>query len=135
MSGVPSNLVLAVFVAKATRGPSTAVIDAHVGARIRHRRIELGLSQRQLAEMLGITNGLIHKYEYGRNRVRIGMFYEIARKLDVPIVYFYDGLAQKPHQHDRHSSLLLETVLNFAAIKNRKHREAFSQMVRALAEE
>jgi transcriptional regulator with XRE-family HTH domain len=125
-----------VEVLKATRGRSTAEIDAHVGARIRQRRIEVGLSQRQLAEMLGITNGLLYKYERGLNRVRVSMLYEIARKLEVPIIYFYDGLAeQRPRRRAPHSSLLLETTSNFAAIKNRKHREAFSDLVRVLAEE
>jgi transcriptional regulator with XRE-family HTH domain len=123
-------------VSKATRGRSTAEIDNHVGARIRQCRIELGLSQRQLAEMLGITNALMHKYERGLNRVRASRLYEIAGKLEVPIVYFYDGLAERPPcQHIPHSSLLLETTCNFAAIKNRKHREAFSDLVRALAHE
>ena len=36
--------------AKPKRGRSTATIDDHVGARIRERRIMLGLTQQQLAE-------------------------------------------------------------------------------------
>src|SRR5215831_2600037 len=35
---------------------SAAAIDAHVGRRIRECRIILGLTQRQLAEMIGISN-------------------------------------------------------------------------------
>ncbi len=119
-----------------TRGRLTREIDNHVGARIRQRRNELGLSQRQLAEMIGMTNGLVHKYEHGVNRVRASMLYELSRKLNVPIVYFYDGLVGQPPCHDTpYSHLLLETTRNFAAIKNRTHREAFSDMVRALTQE
>jgi transcriptional regulator with XRE-family HTH domain len=133
---VPSNMISMPRVSKATRGRSTAEIDAHVGARIRQRRIEVGLSQRRFAEMLGITNGLLYKYERGLNRIRVSMLYEIAWKLEVPIVYFYDGLAEQwPCQRVPHSSLLLETTSNVASIKNRKHREAFSDLVRALAQE
>ncbi len=122
---------------KTTRGLTTAGIDAYVGARIRQRRIEVGLSQRQLAEMLGITNVLVHKYERGLNRVHVGMFYEIARKLEVPIEYFYDGLPNLPRCHPiPYSSPQLETIIRqFAAIRSRKHREAFSDLVRALAKE
>jgi transcriptional regulator with XRE-family HTH domain len=131
---MPAKLISVPRVSKATRGRSTKAIDAHVGARIRQRRIEVGLSQRQLAEMIGISNGLLHKYEHGLNRVGVGLFYKISCKLEVPIVYFYDGLAeQPPYLRVPHSSLLLETTSNFATIKNRKHREAFSDLVRALA--
>jgi len=40
---------------KPTRGKSTAAIDRHVGARIRERRILMGLTQQQLAELIGVT--------------------------------------------------------------------------------
>jgi hypothetical protein len=38
--------------AKAKRGRSTVAIDDHVAGRIRERRIMLGLTQQQLAEMI-----------------------------------------------------------------------------------
>ena len=49
--------------AKAKRGRSTVAIDDHVGGRIRERRIMLGLTQQQLAEMIGVTYQQAHKYE------------------------------------------------------------------------
>ena len=64
---------------KPRRGRSTAAIDDHVGARIRERRIMLGLTQQQLAEMIGVTYQQAHKYERGINRVSAGRLYEIAR--------------------------------------------------------
>ena len=71
--------------AKPKRGRSTAAIDDHVGARIRERRIMLGLTQQQLAEMIGVTYQQAHKYERGINRVSAGRLYEIARVLNAPI--------------------------------------------------
>ena len=65
--------------AKPKRGRSTASIDDHVGARIRERRIMLGLTQQQLAEMIGVTYQQAHKYERGINRVSAGRLFEIAR--------------------------------------------------------
>ena len=41
--------------AKAKRGRSTVAIDDHVAGRIRERRIMLGLTQQQLAEMISAT--------------------------------------------------------------------------------
>ena len=53
-------------------------IDDHVGARIRERRIMLGLTQLQLAEVIGVTYQQLHNYERGINRVSAWRLFEIA---------------------------------------------------------
>ena len=63
--------------AKPKRGRSGA-IDGHVGERIRERRIVLGLSQQQLAELIGVTYQQAQKYERGINRVSPGRLFEIG---------------------------------------------------------
>ena len=73
------------------RGPNP--IDLHVGARIRMRRRLLGVSQERLAEALGLTFQQVQKYERGANRVSASKLYEIARTLQTPVTYFFDGLA------------------------------------------
>ncbi len=94
--------------AKPRRGRSTAAIDDHVGARIRERRIMLGLTQQQLAEMIGVTYQQAHKYERGINRVSAGRLYEIARVLNAPITYFYEGLGEEaPRPAAPHQRMLL----------------------------
>jgi transcriptional regulator with XRE-family HTH domain len=119
---------------KPRRGRSTAAIDDHVGARIRERRIMLGLTQQQLAEMIGVTYQQAHKYERGINRVSAGRLYEIARVLNAPITYFYDGVGEEaPRPVAPHQRMLLEIARNFGEIQNEKHQEAFSQLARALA--
>ena len=119
---------------KPRRGRSTATIDDHVGARIRERRIMLGLTQQQLAEMIGVTYQQAHKYERGINRVSAGRLYEIARVLNAPITYFYEGVGEgAPRQATPHQRMLLEIARNFCEIQNEKHQEAVSQLARALA--
>ena len=79
-------------------------IDDHVGGQIRERRIMLGLTQQQLAAMIGVTYQQAHKYERGINRVSAGRLYEIARALSAPIGYFYEGIGQEgPRQITRTS--------------------------------
>jgi transcriptional regulator with XRE-family HTH domain len=120
--------------AKPTRARSTGGIDDHVGARIRERRIMLGLTQQRLAEMIGVTYQQAHKYERGINRVSAGRLYEIARVLNTPITYFYDGIGDdKPRTVPTHQRMLLEIARNFAEIQNEKHQEAVSQLARVLA--
>src|ERR1700733_9102277 len=70
----------------------TQEIDRNVGARVRERRIMLGLTQQQLADLIGVTYQQAHKYERGINRVSAGRLYEIAQVLSVPVGYFFDGL-------------------------------------------
>ena len=120
--------------AKLKRGRSTAAVDDHVGGRIRDRRIMLGLTQQQLAEMIGVTYQQAHKYERGINRVSAGRLFEIARALSAPITYFYEGMAEEgQRQITLRQRMQLEIGRNFAEIRNEKHQEAVSQIARALA--
>src|SRR5271165_7649603 len=75
--------------------PSTArarAADRHVGSRIRERRVMLGFSQQQLAELIGVTYQQAHKYEHGLNRISAGRLYEIAQALSVPISWFFEDM-------------------------------------------
>jgi len=109
--------------------------DRHVGNRIRERRIMLGLSQQQLAQMIGVTYQQAHKYERGLNRISAGRLFEIALVLNVPVSWFFEGLRSETAQTEMTSRqrMCLELARNFAAIDNEKHQEALSQMARALA--
>jgi transcriptional regulator with XRE-family HTH domain len=110
--------------------------DRHVGARIRERRIMLGLSQQQMADLIGVTYQQAHKYERGINRISAGRLYEIAQVLGVPVGYFFEGLDTKrvPDLTAR-QRMCLELARNFSSITNEKHQEALSQLARALVVE
>ena len=80
-----------------------------------------GLTQQQLAEMIGVTYQQAHKYERGINRVSAGRLFEIARALSAPITYFYEGIGQEgPRQITPHQRMLLEIARNFAEILERE---------------
>lgn len=112
-----------------------SIVDHHVGARIRERRTMLGLSQQQLARMIGVTYQQAHKYERGLNRISAGRLFEIAQVLNVPVSYFFEGLgpAGEAQSVSPRQRMFLELARNFALIDNDKHQEALSQMARALA--
>ncbi len=112
-------------------------IDRHVGIQIRQRRVMLGLSQQQIADMIGVTYQQTHKYERGINRISAGRLYELARVLSVPVDYFFEGVngekagaALKPKQR-----MCLELARNFMKIEQAEQQDALSRMARALVAE
>jgi len=112
----------------------TQDVDRYVGARIRERRIMLGLTQQQLADLIGVTYQQAHKYERGINRVSAGRLFEVAQVLSVPVSHFFDGLEQEGERGvSPRERMCLELARNFAQIPNERHQEALSQLARVLA--
>jgi transcriptional regulator with XRE-family HTH domain len=114
----------------------TQDIDRHVGARVRERRIMLGFTQQQLADLIGVTYQQAHKYERGINRISAGRLFEIAHVLSVPVNYFFEGLdGDEGRPVSPRERMCLELARNFAQIPNERHQEALSQLARVLAAE
>ena len=67
-------------------------VDLHLGRRLRSRRRLLGLTQQQLAIVVGVRFQQIQKYECGANRISAARLWRLAEVLEVPVGYFYDGL-------------------------------------------
>jgi transcriptional regulator with XRE-family HTH domain len=134
------NMATATLKAKVGPGRSRAQdIDRYVGARMRERRIMLGLTQQQMAELIGVTYQQAHKYETGINRISAGRLYQIAQALGVDISYFFEDIdpdrRNKPKAADMmpQQRMLLELARNFASISNRKHQDALCNLARVLA--
>src|SRR5215207_5351468 len=70
-----------------TRAPDKT--DVLAGIRVRLRRKELGLSQTDLANRLGITFQQVQKYEKGTNRISASRLQATATALGVPVAYFF----------------------------------------------
>jgi transcriptional regulator with XRE-family HTH domain len=67
-------------------------IDVYVGTRIRLQRIMRGLTQSELAELVGISFQSVQKYERGENRVSASRLHEFAAALGVSEQFFFDGI-------------------------------------------
>ena len=61
-----------------------------IGLKIRDRRKELGLTQENLAEVLGITYQQFQRYENGTSYLNTDRLQAISNALDVPIPYFFE---------------------------------------------
>ena len=73
-------------------------IDVLIGKRLRHRRLQLGLSQQDVAASVGVRFQQIQKYECGANRISAARLWALSEALEVPVGYFYDGLADVAHR-------------------------------------
>jgi transcriptional regulator with XRE-family HTH domain len=117
-------------------------IDRHVGARIRHKRMMLGVSQEALGDALGVTFQQVQKYEKGMNRVGASRLQAIANFLEVPVSYFFDGTGGQSQRGSAGKDQVLDLIatregirLNraFAAIKDVRVRAKIVSMLEALA--
>ena len=79
--------------------PSRA-LDHHLGRCLRQRRLRLGLSQRDIAEFLGVTYQQVQKYEHGSNRIAADTLMALAEFLDLPIDAFFAQDAPAPVGRD-----------------------------------
>src|SRR6478672_12433411 len=108
-------------------------VDRHVGAKVRERRLALGLTQQQLAELVGTTYQQAHKYEKGVNRISAGRLHALARALGVDIGYFYEGLGSgEPARPTAQQRRMIELARSFAVLP-RRQQEALAEMARVLA--
>lgn len=67
-------------------------VDAHVGQRVQLRRMMMGLSQKDLAQICGVTFQQIQKYETAGNRISASRLFELSTALETPISFFFSGL-------------------------------------------
>jgi len=101
-------------------------IDAHVGIRLKLKRIELGFSQKELANSLSLTFQQIQKYEKGVNRISAGNLYKISHFLKVPIKYFFEDLDKKNidyETYDSDSHQLKKEILTISRLLNKLENE------------
>ncbi|MCB2092783.1 MAG: helix-turn-helix transcriptional regulator [Rhodobacteraceae bacterium] len=75
-------------------------VDVHVGKRVRHRRWMVGMTQQQLADMVGIKFQQIQKYETGMNRISASRLWDISDALGVSISFFFEGLDARAPEVD-----------------------------------
>lgn len=67
-------------------------VDIYVGERLKKRRKLLGLTQTELADMLGLSFQQIVKYEKATNRISASRLVDLSNVLEVSISYFFNEM-------------------------------------------
>lgn len=116
---------------------ATPELDRLIGERIRARRTELGLTQDQLAQAVGVSYQQIQKFESGASRIAAVQLLALAERLHVPIGYLLPGAepddSASAEQGPRQRTAL-ELARSFAAIEDEGVRVAIAALTRAVAE-
>lgn len=120
-------------------------IDKKIGQRVRSRRLEIGMSQERLAELLGVTFQQVQKYEKGVNRIAASRLFDIAASLEMPAARFFEGLTSRASgvaesRQDFADDALAtpegaQLMALFSAIKSPKVRRRVVELVKALVDE
>jgi transcriptional regulator with XRE-family HTH domain len=111
-------------------------VDRKLGQRVRTRRLEIGMSQERLAELLGVTF----------NRIAASRLFDISAALDMPVSRFFEGLTGRNGAGPAETSKdYIDDALAtpegaqlmglFASIKSLKVRRRVIELVKALTEE
>ena len=75
--------------------PSINSLDQHIAARLKHLRKAHGISLEKLAEVIGVSQQQMSRYERGHNHLAAAHLYLLAEAFDVPISYFYVSFDDK----------------------------------------
>lgn len=116
-------------------------VDRRLGERVRARRHAIGMSQEQLADLVGITFQQVQKYEMGFNRIAASRLLDIAAALETPVTYFYEGLTKSRRKAKARAEDLLaqhgaaELVRLYASIEHDHIRRRVLDLVRAMTRE
>jgi transcriptional regulator with XRE-family HTH domain len=107
--------------------------DKFIGMKIRERRMMLGLTLQQFAELFGSSYQQVYKYERGINSLTAGQLYELAQGSGTPVEYFFEGLETIEPQLLPRQSMLIDFMTSFGGIRGEGRKAAISELVRALS--
>ena len=116
----------------------TAQLELIIGARLRTRRRQLGLSQSELADRLGVSFQQVQKYERGANRVAASTLLTAAQTLNTSIAWLVgEEVSGRDDDDDVFRALsrpgALEILQAFNAIPDPRVRLALLAMAREMA--
>jgi transcriptional regulator with XRE-family HTH domain len=115
--------------------------DIQIGESIRAHRLIAGLSQKALADRLGVSFQQVQKYEKGTNRVGAGRLPQIAAILGIPISALFDATVDTSPGAPAGTAPIrlipdksvLRLLTSFAGVTNRAVRHGLIELVDRIA--
>jgi len=107
-----------------------------IGAKIKKRRRELGISQENLAETLGVTYQQVQRYENGTNKLNVENIQAVAGILSAPVSYFFESGKASKIAEERATYAVpdeIRLLKYFRRIKDRSSRQTVIGVARLAA--
>ena len=106
------------------------LIERQIGERLRRRRVQLGLTQEQVGQVLGLSYQQIQKFERGANRVSAARLLLLAEHLQTDIQWLCGTSDRHPSQGGR--SPARETEPGLQQIEDKDVRAALQGLAQAV---
>ncbi len=116
--------------------PNDIVTSMEIGTIIRNRRKELGLSQEQLSEKVGVSYQQIQRYENGGSMLNVENVQRVAKALAIPVTQMFEGSGYQSTGCDAitiTSDDEKNLLKHFKHIESKLDRKAVLQVARRLA--
>ena len=69
-------------------------LDLFLGTKLKQLRIRRKLSMAQIGEVLEVSPQQISRYESGQHRMTASALFRLARGLDMPLAWFFEGFQE-----------------------------------------
>jgi len=69
-------------------------LDLFLGTKLKQLRIRHKLSMAQIGEVLEVSPQQISRYESGQHRMTASALFRLARGLDMPLAWFFEGFQE-----------------------------------------
>ncbi len=109
----------------------------NVGQIIKEIRNAKGLTQMDLAEMIGVSYQQTQKYEKGVDNISVERLKQIAKVLDVPVTLFFppdkELVAESPAVYGKTADDELLLLRLYRSIKDKKIKNAVLEFLKTMA--
>jgi len=83
-------------------------LDLFLGTRLKQLRIRRKLSMAQVGEVLEVNPQQISRYESGQHRMTASALFRLARGLDMPLAWFFEGFQEESNELGRLRNVIRE---------------------------
>lgn len=107
-------------------------IDRHVGNQLRIARDFNGMTQTDIAGVLGMSFQVVQKYEQGEIRVSASRLFQLATLLQRPVEYFFAGCSGQSDRELHLQRSEVELLRAYRAIQNPSLRLSIQRLAQDL---
>ena len=117
-------------------------VETHIGQQLKMLRISNKMSQKALAEQLGITYQQVQKYEMGMNRISVARVWQFCKIFSVTPDFLFENLLDLDGKDAKAGELIpnvvatsqdIKLMLAFKKIENGDERNLVIKMCQAFA--